>query len=451
MKRKQKAAALAILGIILLVALPLLLSSRKDAIFPEADLGDGRILRVEGLTFGQWHEMGGSESLVMRLFGPWLPAKVAKFFEPPVPHNTISADGNGLVVWVNAVSAIGRTNVDCQGLNIEFRDERGNIFGEDHPHWFGGQSFWRVGHLFYAFPRDSKILTVRAKCWRRTNTFEMIVPNPGFTKPAAWIGRPLPQTVSQGEFEVVCTGVNVRTNREEWRNSASVFWEPELQLRHNGQKQEDGWDIEWSAEDRYGNKGKELGVSEPVMKFFSIIVPRATNLNAAIVQARLPHTNLPVLTNACWNVGISNQTRRFTVLGIFPAGVYTFSEQGELLLTNPPAHFSAVSGGAKSGWMSQSRRVTPSRDVKYYGHYTDVPVIYVKFNEPSVEDRIGVRLIDQQNRLFLAEAEPQGKAGGVLPFLIRTPADAERVTPELVLLPRVRAEFVVKTPVAPLR
>jgi hypothetical protein len=338
--------------------------------------------------------------------------------------------------------------VDCQGLNIEFRDNQGNIFGEDHPHWFGGKSFWRVGHLFYAFPRNSKTLNVRAKCYRRTNTVEMVVPNPGFTEPAAWTGNPLPITVNQGEYAVVCNRLTIRTNREGWRNSASIYWAPEFELRRDGQKQEGGWDLEWSEEDRYGNKGKELGVSEPILKFFSTFVPRATNLNAAIVLTRLPLVTLPALTNAWWNIGVTNEAQGFTILGVFPSGAYTFSEEGELLLTNPPARFSAVSGGARSGWMSQSRRVTPSRNVTYYGHYSDVPVIYVKFAEPAGEDRIGIRLIDEQKNLSLAEVEPQGKAAGVLPFLIRSAGEAESVTPELVLLPRVKAEFLVKTPVA---
>lgn len=445
MKRKIKATALAIFIIALLLLLPFVADSRKAAVLAEGDLGDGRILRVEGVSFGQRHEIG-SESLVTRVFGPWLPWKVSQCFESSVPRNTINSDRNGLVVWVNAVSAMGRTNVDCQGLTIEFRDNRGNIFGDDHPHWFGGKSFWRVGHVFYAFPRDAKTLSIRAKTWRSTNTIDMVVPNPGFTRPAAWTGATLPLTVKHGEHEVVCTRLNLHTNSLKWRNSASIYWEPELQLRRHGETLQSGWEVDWSAEDRYGNKGKELAVSEPVLKFFCSYVPSATNLNAAVGLLRLPAVRLPLLTNTWWNFSSTNGTRRVVVLGVFPAGVYTFSENGELLLTNPPARFGAVSGGAKSGWMSQSQRTTPSRRTTYYGHYTDVPVIYVKIAEPAGEDLIGIRLIDEQNRLHLAEAEPQGKAGGVLPFLIRIPDNVESATPQLVLLSRVQAEFTVQTP-----
>lgn len=70
----------------------------------------------------------------------------------------------------------------------------------------------------------------------------------------------------------------------------------------------------------------------------------------------------------------------------------------------------------------------------------------MKIAEPAGEEHIGVRLFDKEKKLYLTETEPQGKAAGVLPFLIRTPDHVESVTPELVLLPRVKAEFLVETP-----
>jgi hypothetical protein len=440
--RKKSMVVLAVLLFVALAGLAVIKRSPKPAFLAEANLGDGRILRVEAVTFGKNHH-AGRESLVIRALGPWLPNAAREFFEPSVPRNDIRLDENGLVIWVNAIHSDAKTNVDCQGIKLDLIGRDGTIFGERQPNWFGGSKFWRVGHVFRAFPRNSKTLDLRVTTWRGSNSVEMVLRNPAYHEGEQWTGNPLPQKQRSGEAEIILTKLTVSTNEASYWRSASPYWKPEFEIWWSGRKQTNGWDLEWIAEDRYGNRGEQLGTAEPVLKFKATFHPSATNVNGPVLITRLPTTEIPIESNVWWNISASVTTNQVTILGIFPAGVHTFSE-GEYL-TNPPVAFGAVGGGARSGWVSQSRRVTPSRRESFHGHYSDVPVIYARVSNPQSKDRIGLTLAGDDERVFLAEPEPQGSANGVVPFLLKTPPEIKSVRAELVLLPPVEAEFLINT------
>jgi hypothetical protein len=131
-------------------------------------------------------------------------------------------------------------------------------------------------------------------------------------------------------------------------------------------------------------------------------------------------------------------------VGVLPAGVNVFSDG--LLVANPG--LTAVGGGAPSGWMSQSRAVTPLNIQEWHGRYTPSPTLYVRLPKRSREVRIAVRLRDQQGRYWLAKPEPQGAADNIQPYLIDLPADVTAVTPEIVDLHPVMTTFTVTTPAA---
>jgi hypothetical protein len=81
----------------------------------------------------------------------------------------------------------------------------------------------------------------------------------------------------------------------------------------------------------------------------------------------------------------------------------------------------------------------------FHAHYTDVPVIYVRVTDPRNSDRIAVRVRDSETGAYsLAEPEPQGNRGKIVPFLVKT--KAERIVAELVYLPPIKADFLVETP-----
>ncbi len=131
---------------------------------PKVRLADGRVLQVEGVTFGTNHYIG-RKSLVEN-FRPWLPRKLDELLSPRYPHSEVTPlDRPGLVIWVNAVDPTTGNHVDCQAIRIEILSEDGDSFRETTSYWHGGTGFWRVGHLFYAFPRTERTLTVQVTPW----------------------------------------------------------------------------------------------------------------------------------------------------------------------------------------------------------------------------------------------------------------------------------------------
>src|SRR5271165_6453330 len=207
--------------VVLLMALAifaaLALSGQRKA-FPKAQLADGRVLQVEGVTFGTSHQRG-FKSLVEN-FGPWLPRKLSDLLTPKVPHSEIRLDLPALVVWVNAINPLTGKPVDCQRIRVEILSENGDVFGQDTSEWFGSAAFWRVGHVFYAFPRSQRTLTVRVTPWRTNTSVRFEVPNPHVTAPAAWSGQVLPQHQLVGDLDVALNGLLLRTN-----GSTKNYWE----------------------------------------------------------------------------------------------------------------------------------------------------------------------------------------------------------------------------------
>jgi hypothetical protein len=412
----------------------------------QAPLADGRILQIEAVTFGTNHEVG-RKSVLLQRFGPWLPAVVREYLTPKWPYAQIRRARPGLVVWVNALDAVTGTNVDCQGVRVEFVDKHGDLYGTETSHWFGGQKFWHQGHVFDAYPRSEKKLRLRITLWLTNVTASIDIRNPQVHRAASWVGRPVPQTNRIGNTDVVLRELVVRTNggpKKYWETPAR-FWEPVFDFRA-GDVATGGWDPpEWTAEDPTGNHGKHLGLHQPILKYIATFYPTATNREATTIVAALPTTPTTSFTsNLLWNATFPFRQTNILVVGILPAGVNVFSDS--LPVANPG--LTAVSGGAPSGWMSQSRAVTPLNIQEWQGHYTPFPTLYVRLPKPSREVRIAVRLRDQQGRYRLARPEPQGSRDDIRPYLIELPADVTTVTPEIVQLHPVTTTFTVATPAA---
>ncbi|HWI59788.1 MAG TPA: hypothetical protein VNZ22_21345, partial [Bacillota bacterium] len=189
---KSKAFKLGLWGLagLLVILLGFLLFGRSRPL-PKAQLADGRILQVEGVSFGTKHVLG-TDSFLKR-FSPWLPARVNQYFDPGTRRSEITLEEPGLVAWVNAIDPVTGKHVDCQGIRVEFVDQTGDRFGEASSSWFGGNNFWRVGHIFHAYPRAQRQLTLLVTPWKTNGTTRLEFPNPHVSPPAAWSGRPLPQ------------------------------------------------------------------------------------------------------------------------------------------------------------------------------------------------------------------------------------------------------------------
>ena len=432
---------LLVLGFAVLLVLAV---SRARPPLATAQLADGRILRVEAVTFGTHHEVG-ARSTVER-FQPWLPQKVNQFFAPKHPYAEINRDEPALVVWVNAQDAVTGTNVDCQRIRVEFVDENGELFGESTRHWFGGTAFWRVGHVFQAFPRTQTTLTLQVTPWKTNVSVRLQLPNPRVTRPADWSGQPLPQEQRVGTLDVVLSGLALRTNggpRKRWE-TPSCYWEPIWELREDG-KAAIAWDVAaWEAEDPTGNRGQHLGVHQPVLRFSVEVYPSATNLNAAPILGRAPEASaVDLQSNLWWNLPLHNGARDVLVLGLFPPGVHTFSEG--VYQTNPAVKMGATRGGAPTGWVGSSKRLSPTKIQHWSGHYTPTPTIYIQAPALDSKEKLAVRLRDEQGRCWPAKPEPQGASQGIWPFIVELPPEVNRFTAEIVLLKSVQAKFTVKT------
>lgn len=407
-------------------------------------LGDGRILQIEGVTYGTKHRIGRSSSFLEH-FGPWLPGKMRQLFEPKYPESRIDLERAALVVWVNAIDPKGETNVDCQGISTGFVDKHGDVFGDDHPHWFGGQKFWRVGHVFYSYPRDERELTWQVTSWRANKAGSVQFLNPNLTQPLKWSGDPLPQTNTVGELEIVLSGLNTRTTggKKKYWEPPGTYWEPAWEFHQHGQAAP-GWEKpEWNAEDSVGNRGQFPGVHQPVLRFSVTVYPKATNTEAAATIAVLPKASLAGLnTNIWWNRNCQSGSNEIVVLGICPPGMHEFCRG--VYDTNGP-HMGATRGGAPSGWVGTEKRINPVQIVEWDGHYTPSPTLYIRAPELRQPERFAVRLRDDQGRYWPAKPEPEGAAHGIMPFLIELPPTVTNVVPEVVLLRPVRADFLVQT------
>jgi hypothetical protein len=410
----------------------------------QLNLADGRILQIEGVTFGTNHHIG-TRSIFIDRFGPWLPQKLRGWLAPKVPENTFNSERPALVVWVNALNPETGTNVDCQGIRMEFVDQHGDLFGPETSSWYGGQTFWRVGHVFYSYPRSEAQLTLRVTPWKKDKNTPVTTQfqNPRIVPAANWSGGPLPQTKTPGPIEITLSELKVRTNDTKYWQTPSVYFEPVWQLRQGGQAAQ-GWsDPEWTAEDPTGNRGQQLGRHQPALRFSVSVYPWATNVNSLAMVAALPRVDLNVLTNQMlWNSKLSIGTNEFVALGVCPAGAYTFTG-GDFDPTGP--RMGAVRGGARSGWTGQTKRLTPMKLQAWHSHYTPTPTIYVRANRLKEPDRMALRVRDDYGRTWAAKPEPQGHPDGVYAFLLELPSEVTNIVPELVLLRPVEAEFLVNT------
>ena len=419
-------------------------TSKPPGPLAQLKLADGRILQIEAVTYGTHHHVG-RRSIFVDWFGPWLPRKFWRWLQPKSPESTIELERPALVVWVTAINPETGTNVDCQAIRTEFVDQYGDLFGADTSSWSGGQTFWRVGHVFYSYPRDEAQLTFRVTPWKKNKNTPVTarLTNPRVARPENWKSEPAPQTKAIGPLEITLAQLTARTNDQKYWQTPSKYFEPVFELRRNGQPAT-GWsDPEWLAEDPTGNRSRFLGVHQPALRFSVTVYPTETNTDVALPVATLPRVNLITLTNqVMWNSKSSVGTNEIVALGVCPPGTYTFSD-GNFDPSGPK--MGAVRGGAPSGWTGTSQRVTPMKIKFWHGHYTPRPTLYVRAAQLREPDRLGLRLRDDAGRIWIAKPETQGNPDGVHAFLLELPPDVTQIVPELVLLRPVEANFLVET------
>ena len=118
------------LAFLLAIAFIVLIWSARPKPPLQLPLADGRIFQVEGVSYGKKHSIG-EPALIYEHFRPWLPKRLRQWLEPKHPKSTITTERPALVVWVNALDPKGGTNIDCQGVRVEFVDSHGQVFGAE--------------------------------------------------------------------------------------------------------------------------------------------------------------------------------------------------------------------------------------------------------------------------------------------------------------------------------
>jgi hypothetical protein len=413
----------------------------------EVQVADGRIFVIEALTYGTNHAVGHASALVER-FGPWMPKPLRDLLSPKVPQTSFTLSQPALVVWVHALDGLARTNVDCQGIRLEFEDEHGDLWGQRRSghHSFEGH-FNRGYHVFEAFPRKAGQLTLNLTPWRGSNPVSVTLPNPHPTRAENWSGLPVPQILLTNGIEIVLAGLSARTNGapDRYWETPSRYWAPEWKLERGGEPASGWQDAEWEAFDPHGNRGQFLGLNQPVLRYRVSYQPYATNAEATTPLVALPPAALDAMaTNSIWL-----RTSRVESIEVVATGLMTtrmnFFTDG-VYQRVAPVPIGPTRGGAPTGWVSSSKRVSPVKVVTHRGHYADRPVVYLQCADPELAKRLGVRVRDEQGRLWPTTRETQGNPDGIIPFMLDVPPEVTNVVAEIVRLNPVGAEFTVRTP-----
>ncbi len=365
---------------------------------PRVQLPDGPVLQIEGVTFGMNHRVG--LELQMRPLFDSLQLR---------PVSTLHYLHPTLVVWLNALDPKTGKYVDLPQMDVSIVDHDGNLYyGMCHSGLSAANGFHRSGYTFEAFPRAEREMTLQLTTFNTEQTVRVKIRNPDFRKPVRMIGKPLPQTNVVGDFEVVLTGLKMRTNGFDYLNGMPVprYWEPVWQLLRDG-KPAFGWEApRWEAEDSLGNLGRFLGVHEPVLRFSATVYPYATNTEEVVVLASQSVVALtPPKFIHSWNLEVPYGAKTISVLGLFPPGDYVFSEGR--FVPGPASGFGPVAAGRSSGWESIGRRSSLfARIRQLHRHHTSVSTIYLRGLELGGTEHLAVRVRDDQGRLWNARLEP---------------------------------------------
>ncbi|MFO1459760.1 MAG: hypothetical protein U1G08_10135 [Verrucomicrobiota bacterium] len=415
---------------------------------PRVQLWNGQQLQIEAVHYGT-NLVLGRRNLVGDLFGPWLPNSLVDWFSPVVGQTRWSAEVPQLIVWLNGFDPATGQFVDCQRFRVELVDDSGDVYPSEGRSWHGFQKFSRVGHGFSAFPRRDEMLRLRFTPYSTNISYTLTIPNPGrITEPPVWPAAPLPLSTFRDGIELRLSGLAWKTNGASERpwETPSVHWQPQILLLSD-KKPATGWlDPEWWAEDPTGNRGQTLGLHEPVQRFHLQAFPSVTNSILDRLAVRLPTVSLDGLgAGILWEIR-HHRPRCLRRGGSPPPGMHLFTA-GRYTTNPPPGGAPApVSGGAPSGWVGISAQIAPNRTKSWDGHYTPVPTLYLHAPTIPGDDRIGVRIRDEQGRLWTAEAEEQGRRENVRPFLLKLPPDVRTITPEVVFIRPLTAEFTVRVP-----
>ena len=408
-------------------------------------LSDGRLFRLEAVTFGTNHVVGWNDWWLVPL-RKVLPKSAIEFLSPTKGQSRQTTDSPALVVWVHARDAATGKYVDCQGVRASFVDEQGDVYpANGYAHGSFPKGFSREAYTFKVFPRRSAKLELQLAPWRSKETSTLLIPNPCSRTPVGvWIAEALPATRQVGEIAFGLESLAIQTNggpQQEWE-PLSLHWRPVFRLDVGGHPATNWETPEWEAEDATGNRGQTLGLHEPMLGFIATTYPKPGAVSDEAKRWQLPVGRLPTPPQGFrWNTNRVVSGTSLTVIGLFPPGAYTFS-QGQL--TNPPSVASSM-----RGWTGLSKQVFPGRWQHWATHGATNYTAFLRRTGGKAEQRVAVGLRYKLGQVSSTQWGRCEEGGEVSAFVFDTPLEeAQEVGLEVLLLEPLHAEFVVRPPLS---
>lgn len=456
-------------GFLLLVVVGLsllaMLAPKQGLRANEVLMPDGKVLRIEGVTWGRNHRLNYEYSPS----GAWA---VWDRRHMPLAHGY---GQDQLMVWMTCHDARSRRSLDFEwwsgsvvvdSLGQELHDSnpyqwqtgpRGNSSGGgSHPLRADRSSYddWVVASSFPAFRTDrgSFKLQVKNVSGEVVATFELTHPSP----PAAqtWEAETLPTTKTEGDVSVTLNRLPANFH---WQTNNGVkqkywYYSPDTTVSENGQSTNE-WEVTlMDVSDPLGNHqlqyfqyGKPISLREPAWKVGLVATRRQTSKFTATETWTLKRLPLPgkdtavPLTDSQSIGGVT-----VTLAALAGSGKATYS-----LATPGIAKFGNFSSSSGGGAFDSLTKVETKRN-------GSIATSTVEANWPHLT--LEAAGLSQLHRLFLLAKDDQGRDvptqkvyhyGELQSYFFKTELDAKSLTLSIIVHKGHLFEFFVKPPELP--
>ena len=449
--------ALVIVGLALLAWL----SPKQSLRANEVLMPDGKVLRIEGITWGKSHQLDYEYSSS----GSW------QFWNRrtmPIIHGY---DQDQLMVWMSCHDARSGRGIDfdwwsgnvvIDPLGEEINDVM-PLFWQFGPHGSGGGSAsrpyhanrtayenWVVGSCFSAFHTDQGRFKLHVKnlLGEVVATFELTHPSPPTVQ--TWQADELPATKSVGDVSVTLKRLQANFN---WHTNYGVkqkrwYFSPEATVSVNGQPANDWYAGLLDVTDPLGNSSQYrqlMSWREPAWKVRMVAARNQTSKFTAAETWNPADLPVPAKETAVPLSG-SQTIGGVTVTLVAMAGPGNTSYSIAAAGTARFGNFSSSSGGSAFG---SSTKIESKRN-------GSTATVTVEANWPHLTlETTGLSAL---HRLYLLAKDDQGRDvptqqtyhyGDLQSFFFKTEPDAKSLTLSVIVHKGHEFEFFIKPPELP--
>lgn len=362
-----------------------------------------------------------------------------KYIEPKRPRSETMSDGDSLVIWGHSRLSVREDGTaGLLGHRIVIVDSSGRVWPAAAQRFFYPRNgFARTATVFDAYPRWEEELRLGLTYVEGGEPVWVSIRNPRVNRPEEWEGESLPASQRVGDYTILLSRlVNQNTGPRFDASNTNRYWEPVVHVvRSNNLAW--GWEKPvWQMIEATGNHGPQIGLEPETLRYRFIFMPKPANLDATIPLVTLSPCWLEEgRQSETWNLTTSIQGQTVNVLLLSFEPKNTFADG--ILQPDPTTEPTLL----PVGWTTMGVGA-----VRWNTHSTRQPTIYLHTRDEDLGRRLGVRLRDDRGRLHSATPDPAGPRDGIFPYLLDLPAGVDNVTPEIVLLQPLQAEFTVRPP-----